>query len=104
MEEYLAGYDSVLLVATKITPRIRNLPIAEAAAMIRPERIRIGAEPGANAVPAVLTGRSFTGESCEWEFEVAGQKLVVTESAPPERKLGETFQLVFPPDQLIVLR
>ena len=79
-------------------------PAGTLCAMIRPERIRIGAEPGANAVPAVLTGRSFTGESCEWEFEVAGQKLVVTESAPPERKLGETFQLVFPPDQLIVLR
>ncbi len=79
-------------------------PAGNLCAMIRPERIRIGTELGMNTIPAVLTGRSFTGESCEWEFEAAGRKIVVTESAPPERKLGETFPLLLPPDQLIVLQ
>ncbi len=79
-------------------------PAGTLCAMIRPERIRISTEPGKNTIPAVLVNRSFTGESCEWEFEAAGRKIVVTESAPPGRKLGETFQLVLPPDQLIVLQ
>lgn len=57
VEEYLAGYDSVLLVATKITPRIRNLPIAEAAAMIRPERIRL--ESRLLGMERLYGGRSF---------------------------------------------
>ncbi|MBS1371144.1 MAG: TOBE domain-containing protein, partial [Lentisphaeria bacterium] len=79
-------------------------PAGALTAMIRPERIRISTEAGPNTVPAVLTGRSFTGESCEWEFEAAGRKIAVTESAPPERKPGGTFHLGFPPEQLIVLR
>ncbi|MDR0933061.1 MAG: ABC transporter ATP-binding protein [Victivallales bacterium] len=73
-------------------------------AMIRPERIRIGVESKMNAVNAVLTNRSFTGESCEWEFEASGRKLVVVESAPPERKIGETYLLYLPPEALIVLQ
>lgn len=41
VEEYLAGYDSVLLVAIKITPQTRDLPITDATALICPERIRL---------------------------------------------------------------
>ena len=40
MEEYLAGYATALLIATKITPRHSGLPFAEAGRLLRPERVR----------------------------------------------------------------
>ncbi len=73
-------------------------------AMIRPERIRFADAPGENVITAKLTGRSFTGESCEWTFEAAGSTLTVIESAPPERKPGESFLLHLPAPQLKVVQ
>ena len=73
-------------------------------AMIRPERIRFADTPGPNTIPAKLVRRSFTGESCEWEFDAAERHLTVIESAPPERKVGETFLLRLPPEQLKAIR
>lgn len=57
VEEYLAGYDSVLLVATKITPQTRDLPITDATALIRPERIRL--ERRLLEMERLHNGRSF---------------------------------------------
>lgn len=57
MEEYLAGYDSALLVATKISPQTRNLPITDATALIRPERIRL--ERRLLEMERLYDGRSF---------------------------------------------
>ena len=39
--EYLAQYETALLVATKITPAEPDLPISEAVRLIRPERQRL---------------------------------------------------------------
>ncbi|MEI3000314.1 MAG: ABC transporter ATP-binding protein [Victivallis sp.] len=52
---------------------ISGTPGETVTAMIRPERIRFSDAPGNNVIEARLTGRSFTGESCEWEFEAAGK-------------------------------
>ena len=41
VDRYLEGYTTTLLVATKITPRVPDLPITDAMTLIRPERIRI---------------------------------------------------------------
>ena len=73
-------------------------------AMIRPERIRFSDAPGNNVIEARLTARSFTGESCEWEFEAAGEKFTVIESAPPERTPGRNYLLHFPAGHLIRMR
>jgi len=70
---------------------------------IRPERIRFAApdEPG---IAAKLVGRSFYGENCEWELVAPPDvRLVVRESAPPERKLGDTYKLNFEPGFFMAL-
>ncbi len=74
---------------------------------IRPERIRIlpdNAPAGGNQFTARLIGRTFFGESCEWQFESCGRSVTVLESAPPLRGLCGEFCLRFPPEALIVLR
>lgn len=43
VDEYLAGYASALLVATKIVPETRGIPISESGRLIRPERLRLEA-------------------------------------------------------------
>lgn len=40
LEEYLSGYATALIVATKITPAREGLPFSEAGRLIRPERVR----------------------------------------------------------------
>lgn len=40
LEEYLSGYATALIVATKITPAREGLPFSEAGWLIRPERVR----------------------------------------------------------------
>ena len=75
----------------------------KAVGAIRPERIRFAA-PGEPGIAARLVGRSFYGENCEWEFRTpGGLRLVVRESAPPERKLGETYDLSFEPGFFMAL-
>ena len=83
---------------------ISGAPGETVTAMIRPERIRFSDAPGNNVIEARLTGRSFTGESCEWEFEAAGEKFTVIESAPPERTPGRNYLLHFPAGHLIRMR
>jgi len=75
----------------------------KAVGAIRPERIRFAA-PGENGIPAKLVGRSFYGENCEWELVASGDvSLVVRESAPPSRRIGETFLLSFEPGFFMAL-
>ena len=75
----------------------------KAVGTIRPERIRFAAA-GAPGIPAKLVGRSFYGESCEWELVAdGGIKLVVSETAPPERRMGETHILNFEPGFFMAL-
>ena len=60
--------------------------------------------PGEAGIAAKLVGRSFYGENCEWEFVAPGDvKLVVRESAPPERKLGNEYKLSFEPGFFMAL-
>lgn len=40
LEEYLSGYATALIVATKITPAREGHPFSEAGRLIRPERVR----------------------------------------------------------------
>ena len=41
MEEYLSGYASALVTATKIVPQEPGIPVSEAGRLIRPERQRL---------------------------------------------------------------
>ena len=43
VEEYLSGYVTALVVATKIVPEQEGLPLSEAGRLMRPERKRIEA-------------------------------------------------------------
>lgn len=38
MDDYLAGYRTALIIATKITPASRDLPLSEAERLLQPER------------------------------------------------------------------
>ena len=40
MDDYLAGYRTALIIATKITPSNPGLPFREAGRLFRPERVR----------------------------------------------------------------
>ena len=73
-----------------------NVSAGPAVGAIRPERIRFAA-PGEAGFAAKLVGRTFLGESCEWDFESSGVHLVVREGAPPARRIGESYQLNFEP-------
>jgi len=84
-------------------PVVSELGPGKAVGAIRPERIRFAA-PGEKGIPAKLVGRSFYGENCEWELAAAGDvRLVVRESAPPARRVGETYDLCFEPGFFMAL-
>ena len=38
VDDYLAGYRTALIIATKITPASRDLPLSEAERLLQPER------------------------------------------------------------------
>ena len=57
VDEYLAGYASALLVATKIVPETRGIPISESGRLIRPERLRL--EARLLEMERLYGGRSF---------------------------------------------
>ena len=97
------GSDGGFRCAAGIFPAVaEGVAPGPAVGAIRPERIRFAA-PGETGFSARLTGRTFLGESCEWEFSVGGEKLVVREGAPPERRIGDTFELSFEPGYFTVL-
>lgn len=83
-------------------PVVSELKPGAAVGAIRPERIRF-AHPGEPGIPAKLVGRSFYGESCEWELVSGDVRLIVREGAPPERKVGETYALNFEPGFFMAL-
>ena len=56
--EYFAEYTSALLVATKITPLVPNLPISDSMTLIRAERIRL--EQRLLEMEHQYDGRAFT--------------------------------------------
>lgn len=95
--------DGVFECALGKLPAAAETTPGKAVGAIRPERIRFAApdEPG---IAAKLVGRSFYGENCEWEFvALPDVRLVVRESAPPERKLGENYRLSFEPGFFMAL-
>ena len=84
-------------------PVVSEFPPGRAVGAIRPERIRFAA-PGERGISARLVGRSFYGENCEWEFYAPGDvRLVVREGAPPQRRIGENYELTFEPGFFMAL-
>ena len=68
---------------------------------IRPECIRIGTQ---GDLEAELISGTYLGDHSEWVFRTAdGQKLLVTEYAPPPRKSGEHFFLTLMEDKKVLL-
>ena len=57
VEEYLSGYATALVVATKIVPEQEGLPLSEAGRLMRPERKRI--EARLLDMERRIDGRSF---------------------------------------------
>ena len=55
--EYLSGYTSALLVATKIVPEERDIPFSESKRLIHPERLRL--EERLLEMERLYGGRSF---------------------------------------------
>ena len=74
----------------------------KATGAIRPERIRFG-KPGEDGIDGTVTGRTFLGESCEWEVAAGNQTFVIKEGASPVRSIGSTCKLIFAPDFLMVM-
>jgi len=70
---------------------------------IRPEKIRLGEEAkGANEITGILREGSFLGPTGSW-FVTCGSTLVhVQESAPVERRAGESLKLHIDPRDVIV--
>lgn len=67
---------------------------------IRPERISFSDD----GFEAVITDRVFLGESCDWYCKVNDNvDLLVRESAPQSRKVGDVVKLSFDLDYLIAL-
>jgi len=78
-------------------------PGSAATAAIRPERIRILPAGDAGGFPARLVDRCYFGDRCEWTFEAAGIRLVVSENAPPPRTVGGEYRLLCEPGHLLIL-
>ena len=97
------GGDGMFHCAIGNLPAVaERTPAGAAVGAIRPERIRI-LPAGGDGFPARLVGRTFLGESCEWEFAAGDQRLVVREGAPPSRRIGESFKLSFEPGCFMAL-
>ena len=77
-----------------------DLPVSanfegEFTAALRPERIRI-LPPGApSSVAAEIIERTYLGECCEWRCRAGDQVLLIRESAPPPRRVGDKIALSF---------
>ena len=65
---------------------------------IRPEQLRLRAEPGLNTLPAQLVGQSFRGEHSEYQLRVGEATLRVRAAQPPLESAQLYVQL--PPEQL----
>ena len=84
------------------TPASCTAGTGKATGAIRPERIHFAA-PGEDGIAGTVTGRTFLGESCEWEVSVSGQTLVIKEGASPVRPLGSSCKLIFESDFFMVM-
>ncbi len=87
-----------------------DFPIAGSArsgrvvAAIRPEHIRVSAEPLPGSFPARLTASTYLGEKEERRFTALnGTELLVSETDAPLRAEGSSWNLSFAPERLIVL-
>ena len=78
VDEYLAGYASALLVATKIVPETRGIPISESGRLIRPERLRL--EARLLEMERLYGGRSKGGSS-RWSAATADGHSPTSEAA-----------------------
>ena len=97
------GADGVFHCALGNIPAVAgNTPPGPAVGAIRPERIRFAA-PGGDGFPARIVGRTFLGESCEWEAAAGELKLVVREGAAPARAIGDAVALNFEPGYFTAL-
>jgi iron(III) transport system ATP-binding protein len=95
-----ANGHAVLAVADARLEGRQRGPTAEgqsATGVIRLERVRVAAEPGANRLPMVLTTQMYLGE--RWEQVFTRDKLQVRLFAEKSRPPGE-YQVEFPPDAL----
>ncbi len=74
-------------------------------AALRPERIAFTAEEG-GTVAAEIVARTYLGECCEWRCRTGDgeTELLIRESAPPPRRIGETVSLNFDTAALNLLR
>ena len=73
-------------------------------AMLRPENLTF-ASPGENenTFSATLEAGVFLGDHREWQLRAGDLPLLVNESAPPTRQLGESARLTIRPDRIALL-
>ena len=72
--------------------------------MIRPEAVRPGADASAvNSIPCVVRDSVFLGETTGLTLESSGFTLHASESAAPERDVGDAMLCSVPPDAIAIL-
>ena len=74
---------------------VKKYEASASCCIIRPERIRFACSGEQGAFKARLAAKTFLGESCDWQAEAEGVKLIVRESAPLIRQLGTDVFLKF---------
>ncbi len=73
-------------------------------AMLRPENLTFAAEEEVeNTFSATLESGVFLGDHREWQLHAGDLPLLVNESAPPTRRLGESVRLTIRPDRIALL-
>jgi len=77
-----------------------DIPSGRATYAIRPEHIRLCAQPGLNALPAQLLTHSFRGEHSEYQLRVGDQLLRVRSMSPTTYSEGQQLFIQFPPELL----
>jgi ABC-type Fe3+/spermidine/putrescine transport system ATPase subunit len=88
-----------------LAPDALSLDRSDAALIyaIRPEHLRLLAEPAPNALAARIVERSFRGEFVDYQLTVAAEQLHVR-AVQPLDALGEEVYLQFPPEHIFALQ
>ena len=83
---------------------VQPAPDAVCTLMVRPEAVRVDPGDGAvNAFPCIVRDSVFLGETTGLTLDASGFTLHASESAAPERRIGDTVTCAVPPEAVAIL-
>jgi len=83
---------------------LQPAPDAVCTLMVRPEAVRVNpGDSATNAFPCIVRDSVFLGETTGLTLDASGFTLHASESAAPERRIGDTVTCAVPPESVAIL-